>query len=48
MSDAEDKPSKARNLTEEGRDMFYNNLESYEKYIDKFWKEFEDILGNFD
>lgn len=28
--------------------MFYNNLESYEKDIDKFWKEFEDILGNFD
>nr|XP_022331795.1 uncharacterized protein LOC111129629 [Crassostrea virginica] len=48
MSDAEDKPSRVRTLTEKGRDLFYSNLESYVKDIDKSWKEFEDTLVNFD
>ena len=33
---------------EKDRDLFYSNLEFYVKDIDKSWKEFEDILVNFD
>ena len=48
MSNAEDKPSIVRTLMEKDRDLFYSNLEFYVKNIDKSWKEFEDVLVNFD
>ncbi|XP_056016958.1 uncharacterized protein LOC130053620 [Ostrea edulis] len=48
MSDAEDRLSRIRTLTKKGREFFYSRLESYVRDVDKSWKEFEDILVNFD
>jgi hypothetical protein len=47
MSNAEDRLSSIRSPSGRGRD-FYSKLQSYERNVDKSWKDFEDILVNFD
>ena len=48
MAYAEERLSRIRTLTEKGRNFFYSKLETYQKEVDKSWKEIEDILVNFD
>jgi hypothetical protein len=47
MSETEDRLSSIRSPSGRGRD-FDSKLKTYERNVYKSWKEFEDILVNFD